>query len=391
MTELIFGCLTGKNAGPQSPEARERCGKLAGFAGIVSNLLLFALKLLVGIFSNSISVMADAVNNLSDSASSLITVIGFKLAGRPADEKHPYGHARYEYISGLLISCIILVIGFQFLLSSFRKALNPEPVEFSAAALLALAASVVVKLLQGAFYRRIGAAIGSSTLTAAAADSRNDALTTSAVLVSAAVARFTGLNLDGYTGMLVALFILWSGVGLIRDTLDPLLGLAPDRELVASIQEKILGYETVIGLHDLMVHNYGPGRCFSSVHVEFPAGQDIMLSHDIIDNIERDFAREMNIALVIHLDPVVTDDPALDALKRQVGEIALSIDPVLSIHDFRMVAGPIHTNLIFDVVVPSGFKLEDAALLERFDREIKTVNEAYFCVVNVDRSYISTK
>ena len=369
---------------------RERYGALAGTVGIASNLLLFAAKLLAGLLSGSISIAADAVNNLSDSAASLITLVGFKLAVRPADEDHPYGHARYEYISGLLIACIILVIGFQFLVSSFRKVLAPSPVTYSPVFWCILVASMLLKAWQGRFNAKVGRIIGSPALAATAADSRNDVLTTGAILASAVLSRLTGLQVDGVMGVLVALFILYAGVGLIRQILSPLLGEAPERALVEEIQRKILGYASVIGLHDLMVHNYGPNRRFASVHVEFPAEQDIMVSHDIIDAIERDFATHLGISLVIHLDPVITSDPRLDELKTWVQQVASGIAPELSVHDFRMVEGVSHKNLIFDVLVPPRCKLSNKALREQITQEVGRVDGAYFCVITIDRSCISS-
>lgn len=387
MTKFLIRLFAGEDTA--SPGAREKLGRLAGIAGIGSNLLLFIAKLAIGLLSGSISILADAVNNLSDSASSVITLVGFHLSARPADSRHPYGHARYEYLSGLAVSCIIFVIGVQFLISSFQKVLNPSPVEFSAALVVVLVLSIAVKFWQGRFNSAIGKEIGSATLAATAADSRNDVLTTAAVLLSAVIAHFTGWNLDGIMGMAVALFILISGLSLIRDALDPLVGTAPDKELVQLIQEKILAYDTVIGLHDLMVHNYGPDRRFASVHVEFPASQDILVSHDIIDNIERDFVLELNIMLVIHLDPVVTDDPRLDALRGEVEAITAAIDPALSIHDFRMVEGTSHTNLLFDVVVPPKFYISDTALRERYAQAVESIAEStLYCVITIDRNYI---
>lgn len=388
MTNLLIRMFIKDENNVHSAAVRERYGLLAGIVGIISNFILFVLKLAIGFLTGSISIMADAVNNLSDSASSVITLVGFKLSGMPADEEHPYGHARFEYIGGLVVSCVILVVGFQFLTSSFKKVLSPSPVEFSLPVFIVLAVSIAIKMWQGLFNRKIGRRIDSTALMATAVDSRNDVLTTSAVLVSAVISYVLDWNLDGYMGMVVAAFILYSGVGLIRETLNPLLGMAPDRELVERIQEKIMSYESVIGLHDMMVHNYGPDRCFASVHVEFPAKQDIMISHDIIDNMERDFARDMNISMVIHLDPVVTDDPRIDAMQQQVREIAAGIDPVLDIHDFRMVEGASHTNLIFDIVVPPRFRLSDRELRRELDEAVKTLDETYYVVVTIDHSYI---
>jgi len=365
-------------------------GKLAGLLGIGSNLLLFALKLLAGMLSGSIAIMADAVNNLSDCGSSVITLVGFHLSGIPADEKHPYGHARFEYISGLVVSALVLLIGFEFFKSSVAKIINPTPVAFGPLSFAILAASVVIKLCQGLFNKQVGETIQSGALAATAADSRNDALTTATVLVAALIMRMTGWNLDGWMGVAVAAFVLVSGGKLVLETLDPLLGVAPDRALVEMIQAKILGCESVIGMHDLVVHNYGPQRCFASVHVEMPANQDIMVSHDIIDNIERDFARQMDISLVIHLDPIDTDDARTNAMRHLAVRAVAEFDNTLSLHDFRMVAGKTHTNLIFDIVIPPRYKCSDSRLREEISRRIQVPGETIYCVITIDRSYTST-
>ncbi len=372
----------------QDAQVREDYGKLAGVVGIVTNLLLSLIKFSVGLLFNSIAVIADAVNNLTDSASSVVTLVGFKLSGKPADEKHPYGHERIEYISGLIISFIILILGFQLAQSSFAKILDPSEPETGIAAYVALVVSILIKLWQGAFYRKMGGAIDSMTLTAASSDSLNDVISTSVILLGMIVTYFSGFNLDGYLGLGVALFIMVSGVKLIIDTSNPLLGMAPKQELVDQIYEKIMSYEGIIGLHDLTVHNYGPSRCFASVHCEVPASQDIMISHDIIDNIERDFLKEMKIHLVIHLDPVVTDDERTNELRNQVKGLVKDISPELSIHDFRVVFGTTHSNLIFDIVVPFGFRLSDAVLMELVEQKIASLDPNYHAVLTIDHSYV---
>ena len=389
MTNLLINTFI-KDKNINSGAARGNYGKLAGAVGIVCNVILFALKLFVGLMSGSISIMADAMNNLSDGAASLITFAAFKLSQMPADEDHPYGHARYEYISGVIVSCLIIVIGFQFLISSFQRVLNPSPVEYEIYFWAILAFSMLAKLWLGLFSSKIGGIIESPLLEAAAADSRNDVIITGAVLISAAFSHYTGNVIDGYMGVLVAAFILYSGVGLIKQTLSPLLGEAPENSLVKEIQKKILSYDSVIGLHDLMVHDYGPKRRFASVHVEFSAEQDIMVSHDVIDNIERDFAAELQISLVVHLDPVMVNDPLLNELREQVREITKGISPKLDIHDFRMVKGITHNNLIFDVELPTEFEISNKSLREQISSEVKKINQDYFCVITIDRSYIKS-
>lgn len=370
----------------QRTDVRERYGTLAAAVGILSNIFLCIIKGLIGLFSGSIAVTADAVNNLSDAGSSVITLLAFKIAGKPADEEHPYGHARMEYISGMAVSFIIILLGLELMGSSFEKILHPEEVGVSALTYLVLIVSIAVKLWQGMFNRNLGKRISSEALQATAADSLNDVFSTGAVLLSTLVYQFTAIPIDGWVGMLVAIFITVSGVKLIMETGSPLLGQAPDPQMVRELEEKITAYDGVIGIHDLQVHNYGPGRVFATVHAEVPANRDILVSHDIIDNIEREVGHEMNLNLVIHMDPVVTDDERLNQLHAQVQQIVAGIDSDLSMHDFRAVFGPTHTNLVFDVVVPPGFSLSDSELSRRIEQQVQTLG-SYFCVITVDHNY----
>ena len=370
----------------QRTDVRERYGTLAAVVGILSNIFLCIIKGLIGLFSGSIAVTADAVNNLSDAGSSVITLLAFKIAGKPADEEHPYGHARMEYISGMAVSFIIILLGLELMGSSFEKILHPEEVGVSALTYLVLIVSIAVKLWQGMFNRSLGKRISSEALQSTAADSLNDVFSTGAVLLSTLVYQFTAIPIDGWVGMLVAIFITVSGVKLIMETGSPLLGQAPDPQMVRELEEKITAYDGVIGIHDLQVHNYGPGRVFATVHAEVPANRDILVSHDIIDNIEREVGHEMNLNLVIHMDPVVTDDERLNQLHAQVQQIVAGIDSNLSMHDFRAVFGPTHTNLVFDVVVPPGFSLSDSELSRRIEQQVQTLG-SYFCVITVDHNY----
>ena len=370
----------------QRTDVRERYGTLAAAVGILSNIFLCIIKGLIGLFSGSIAVTADAVNNLSDAGSSVITLLAFKIAGKPADEEHPYGHARMEYISGMAVSFIIILLGLELMGSSFEKILHPEEVGVSALTYLVLIVSIAVKLWQGMFNRNLGKRISSEALQATAADSLNDVFSTGAVLLSTLVYQFTAIPIDGWVGMLVAIFITVSGVKLIMETGSPLLGQAPDPQMVRELEEKITAYDGVIGIHDLQVHNYGPGRVFATVHAEVPANRDILVSHDIIDNIEREVGHEMNLNLVINMDPVVTDDERLNQLHAQVQQIVAGIDSNLSMHDFRAVFGPTHTNLVFDVVVPPGFSLSDSELSRRIEQQVQTLG-SYFCVITVDHNY----
>ena len=367
------------------PRIREKSGRVAGAIGIMTNFLLFAIKLAAGFISGSVAVMADAVNNLTDSGSSIIMLVGFKLAGKPADEKHPFGHARIEYLAGVIVSFVVLFLGLQLGMTSIEKIITPQPAEFNVLSLSILVISIAVKLWQCFFYRSVGKTIHSDTVFATSSDSRNDVIATSVVLLGAVITKFTSLNLDGYLGLAVAVFIVVSGVKLIMETGNPLLGMAPDEALVKSIYEKILSYEGIFGIHDLTVHNYGEGKCFASVHCEVPAERDILVSHDIIDNIERDFQRDLGIHLVIHLDPVVTEDERTNKLREQVRNLLRVVYPQASLHDFRVVWGVTHSNVVFDIAVPFSLKETDQQIKERVDQAIKTLDPDYRTVVTVDR------
>lgn len=388
MTNLLIKLFIKDSKNIGNFKVRGKFGTFASIIGIASNLVLFIIKIITGILLNSIAITADAINNLSDSSSSVVTLIGFKISGKPADAKHPYGHARMEYISGLIVSFIILVLGLQLVLSSIEKIIKPETPKFSMLSIWVLLISIIIKLWQSLFYQNIGKKIKSTTLIATSVDSRNDILSTSAVLIAIIVTRFTGFNLDGYMGAIVAIFILITGVKLVLDTINPLLGTAPSKELVESIYKKILSYDNILGLHDLTVHNYGETKCFASVHCEVPAEQDIMVSHDIIDNIERDFLKGNGIHLVIHLDPIITNDEKTDELKAQVKNIFTQISPDISMHDFRVVRGKSHSNLIFDLVAPFDFELSDDELIELISDKIHDINLNYHAVITVDHDYV---
>ncbi len=367
------------------PQIREKSGRVAGAVGIVTNLVLFVIKLVAGFVSGSVAVMADAVNNLTDSGSSIVMLVGFKLAGKPADEKHPFGHARIEYLSGVIVSFIVLFLGLELGKTSIEKIISPEPADFSVMALAILGVSILIKLWQCFFYRSVGKTIHSDTVFATSSDSRNDVIATSVVLLGAVITKLTDLNLDGFLGLAVAVFIVVSGVKLIMETGNPLLGMAPDEELVKTIYEKILSYEGIFGIHDLTVHNYGEGKCFASVHCEVPAERDILVSHDIIDNIERDFQRDLGIHLVIHLDPIVTEDERTNKLREQVRKLLHVVYPEASLHDFRVVWGVTHSNVVFDVAVPFSLKESDQQIKDRIDQAVKTLDPDYRTVLTIDR------
>ncbi len=389
LTELLLRLFIKETPGRTEQAMRRRYGTLSGVVGICTNIALVAGKLAVGLVSGSISIIADAVNNLSDAASSIVTLVGFRMAAKPADREHPFGHARFEYLSGLVVSIMILLIGVELLKSSVDKIIHPEPINASLITVIVLLLSALLKLWQGSFYRTVGKRISSAALMASATDSMSDVVSTTAVLVSTAIAWQTGLQLDAYMGLAVAVFILYSGIKMIKETLSPILGEAPDEALVLEIEQRIKGYDGVIGMHDLMVHNYGPGNSFASAHVEVDAKADILKSHDLIDNIEREISRELGIQLVIHHDPVVTDDPELNELMAYVTGVVVGIDPSLNLHDFRIVRGPTHTNLIFDVVVPCGWATPHAELADAIAAQIKRRDPTLYAVITIDSSYIS--
>lgn len=366
---------------------RASYGKLSGKVGIFCNAFLFAVKFIMGTISGSVSITADAVNNLSDAASSVISLIGFKMAEKPADEDHPYGHAIYEYLSGLTVAVMIILIGFELFKTSFDKVLHPSTVDFSIALVIVLAVSILIKLWMALFNKSLGKKINSSALEATAADSRNDVISTSAVLAAAVISHFFKINLDGYMGIAVAVFILYSGIGLVKDTLDPLLGKAPEPELVDYIQKKILSYDGVLGTHDLMIHDYGPGRKFASVHVEMAAEGDVLKSHDVIDNIERDFLSKDNLNIIVHYDPIVTKDDIVNDFRSWLMEQVKSIDPHLSIHDLRIVPGNSHTNLVFDCVMPHCINMSPSELKAEIRRLVNIKYPNYYCIITIDSSY----
>lgn len=383
--DFIMKALVPGYGKKDEPQIREKSGRVAGAVGIVTNFLLFVIKLIAGFVSGSVAIMADAVNNLTDSGSSIVMLVGFKLAGKPADEKHPFGHARIEYLSGVIVSFIVLFLGLELGMTSVEKIITPQDAEFSTVALAILLVSILIKLWQCFFYRSVGKTIHSDTVFATSSDSRNDVIATSVVLLGALITRFTSLNLDGFLGLAVAIFIVISGVKLIMETGNPLLGMAPDEKLVRTIYEKILSYDGIFGIHDLTVHNYGEGKCFASVHCEVPAERDILVSHDIIDNIERDFQRDLGIHLVIHLDPIVTEDERTNKLREQVRKLLRVVYPQASMHDFRVVWGVTHSNVVFDVAVPFSLKESDQQIRDRIDEAVKTLDSDYRTVLTIDR------
>ncbi len=387
MTELLVRLFVKNREQIQNEKVRTAYGKMAGWVGIFCNVLLFTGKMIIGLISGSVSISADAINNLSDASSNIISLLGFKMGSKPADQGHPYGHARYEYLSGLFVSVLIIVIGVELLRTSIQKVRNPEPIEFNLIMGIILVASILVKLWMAVFNRAIGNRISSETLIATAADSRNDVITTCAVLCASLISKYSNLNLDGWMGILVALFILYSGAGLVKDTLDPLLGKAPDPALVERIQRKIMSYDGVLGTHDLMIHDYGPGRLFASVHVEMAAEEDPLKSHDIIDTIERDFLEQDNLNMIIHYDPIVTKDEQVGSLRSWLSSSVQKIDERLTIHDLRMIPGQTQTKMIFDCVVPHEFQMSDEELKQAIQQMVSEEYPGYHCMITVDKDF----
>ncbi|MDD3242113.1 MAG: cation diffusion facilitator family transporter [Eubacteriales bacterium] len=371
----------------KDPAVRQRYGNFGSTVGIVTNVLLCAGKLAVGLLFHSVSVTADAVNNLSDAGSSVISLVSFKMANRPADAKHPFGHARIEYIAALIVAFLIVILGIELIKSSITKIITPDEIAFSVMTVVVLVLSIAAKLGLYLMNKKLGKRIDSSVMQATATDSLSDVLATSGVLLSTLLSPVFHFSLDGYMGAVVAVFIIISGFRIAVDTMDHLVGQAPSEELIHDISAYVLKYEGVIGIHDLMIHNYGPNRCFASVHAEVEADRDIMVSHDIMDNIERDIAADLGIHLVIHLDPVDTENEEVNALRRQVAALVRGIDGALSMHDFRTVSGLTHRNLIFDVQVPYTCAKSDQQILEELHRGIKAMSADYFAVVTLDRTY----
>ena len=388
MTEFLLRSFIKDADNIDDPQVRERYGMLSSIVGVCCNILLFAGKFLLGTLTNSIAIAADAFNNLSDVGSSMVTYIGFKLASKPADSDHPFGHGRIEYLSGLVVSFLILLVGVEVGKNAIEKILNPTPVEFSVVAIVGLLMSIAVKLWMGSFNKKLGKKINSAAMEATATDSISDAVSTSATMISVIAAAFTELPVDGVIGLLVAVLILKAGWGAMQDTLSPLLGQKADPELVDALEEKLIAYDGILGIHDLIVHDYGPGRRFASVHAEVPANKDVMLSHDVIDTAEREVGAALNIELVIHMDPIETDDAATAIMRQLVAEKVKEIDSSFTIHDFRMVIGGELTNLIFDIVVTQNTKLSDQQVKDEIQKKMKAVDPNCFTVVLVDHAYV---
>ena len=376
-----------KTEGRDVAALRKEYGILCGAVGIALNVLLFAGKFFAGTLSGSIAITADAFNNLSDAGSSFVTLLGFQLAGQKPDSDHPFGHGRIEYLSGLAVSMLILLMGFELAKSSLDKILHPAPVDSSWLVIAILCVSIAVKLYMSFYNRSLGKKLNAPAMLATAADSLSDSVATTAVLIATLVGRFSGLMIDGWCGILVAAFILWSGFNAAKDTINPLLGTPPTHEFVDQIKHLVMAHPAIIGIHDLIVHDYGPGRVMISLHAEVSASENVLELHDEIDNVESELREKLGCEAVIHMDPIVTDDGITEETRERVEALVHCIDDEINIHDFRMVVGPTHTNVIFDAVVPYGFRLTDSEVEEKIKTAVRTLDGNYFAVVKVERSY----
>ena len=361
---------------------------MAGIVGIISNGLLCAMKIVIGLISGSIAIVADGINNLADASSSVITLAGFRLASMPEDEEHPYGHARMEYLAGTAVSIVIILVGVELGKNSLEKILDPTPLDFSPAVVIVLLIAIAVKIWQALFNINAGKKINSLALIATGTDSRNDVIATAVVLAGILIGHFFDLQIDGYLGMAVALFILWSGISLVKETVSPLLGEAPDPELVKEIEDMASSFDGVLGTHDLVVHNYGPGKIFASIHIEVDSKVDVMISHDLVDNIEKKLSKDLNILLTAHMDPVNTQDPNREPLKDIISDTLFKIDGVFGFHDLRIIPGNTHTNVVLDVVIGSDCSSSKADIANALSEAVHGFNATFECVPEFDTSYV---
>lgn len=389
MTDLIVKTFIKDHKNINDSKVRTRYGILSGCVGIAVNVILCLLKFFVGSLTGSIAITADAVNNLSDAGSSAVTVFGFKMAGKPADRDHPFGHGRIEYITAMIVSFIILFMGIELAIQSVEKIRSPENVQFSLIGAVIIAVSILGKLWLAFFNKSLGRKIHSPAMTAVVADSISDIAATSITLIALILSNFfPNLHIDGWLGIVVACFVLKAGLDIFRDTLSTLIGKSPSKELVEALKKKILSYDHVSGIHDLIVHSYGPGRDFATVHVEMPSDLNVMVGHNIIDDIENDVKKEMGIDLTIHYDPIEVNNERVTELKEITESVVRKVNPELSIHDFRIVDGPMHTNLIFDVVIPYGFKESPKEIISEISSQISEINSSYFTVIKAEHSFV---
>ncbi len=388
MTELLLRIFIKNYNNTKDSEVREKYGTLGSIVGIVVNILLSAGKYIIGVISKSVSITADAINNLADAASCIVTLVSFKMSARKPDKEHPFGHGRIEYIAALAVGFLVELMGYELIKSSINKIIHPEPVVFSIPAALVLLISILGKVWLYFFNRKLGNKIQSPVMLAVAKDSLSDTIATFVSAVSLILSLFTELAVDGFMGIIVSLFILYSGYGILKDAISVLLGVPPEAETVDELVGYILSHKEVIGIHDLVIHSYGASRIFASVHAEISADEDILIAHDTVDNIEKAVKEKFGIELVVHIDPVETNNEKANALKAIATETVCEISKELSIHDFRIVDGPTHTNLVFDVVVPHRFEISEANLKRIIEEKINSINGNYYCVITIDNSYV---
>ena len=377
-----------QQGGPYGADTRRRCGMLSGAVGIFFNLLLFAGKLTAALLSGSVAIIADAFNNLSDAGSAVVTIVGFKLSGKKPDPEHPFGHGRFEYITGFIVSIVILMMGYELARSSIKGIMNPAEVEFSTLTVIVLAVSICVKLYMALYNRRLALTIGSAAIDAVSRDSISDVAATSAVLITLLISRYTELKLDSWAGLAVSLFILYSGISSAKETIAPLLGMKPSKELVEEIEKIVMSHAQIAGMHDLVVHDYGPGRLMISLHAEVPSSIEVFEAHSVIDDTENELSEKLGCEAVIHFDPIDTDDKELDRLKAVVVRIIKNIDPTITIHDFRYIPGPINTKLIFDIVLSYGMKKCDEDVKKQVAEEVLKELPNHYCIIRCDKSFI---
>lgn len=389
MNDFLFKKFIKDYENVKDSDVRDSYGKLAGTVGIVSNSLLCIMKIFIGWISGSIAIIADGINNLADASSSIITLVGFKLAALPEDEEHPYGHARIEYLAGMAVSVMIILVGVELGKSSIDKILEPSPLEFSWVLVAVLILAIVIKVWQARFNISTGKKINSLALMATGADSRNDVISTCVVLLGVLIGHFAEIQIDGYLGLLVAVFIIWSGICLVKETVSPLLGEAPDHELVEQIAQIAKSHEGILDIHDLAVHNYGPGKIFASIHLEVDASVDVMKSHDLVDNVEHEIANKLNINITAHMDPVDLSTPYRAEIMGIIKNAIEPIDGVVSMHDLRLVTGPTHTNVIFDIVISPGCKFSQDEIKKIIDDAIHKKYPNFFTAIDFDKSYIN--
>lgn len=387
MTNILLRLFIKDYKNTQNNLVREKYGVLGGTVGIVLNLILAAAKLIIGTFSGSISITADAINNFSDAGSSIITLIGFKMSNKPADTTHPFGHGRIEYISGLIVAFIVLLFGFDLIKTSVERIINPTDITYSIWVIVVLVLSILGKIWLGLFNRKLGKAINSAAMTAVFTDCVSDCGATAVTIISMLLSHYAGLNVDGILGIVVAIIILIAGINIVKDTINPLLGQPPEKELVDAIEKLIMSYDKVVGIHDLIIHNYGSAKTFGSVHVEVPANENVLVVHEIMDDIEVAVKKEFGIEIVAHTDPIETDNEVVNQNKNELIKTIKDIDENLSIHDFRLVSGPNHTNLIFDVVLPYESKMTEKEITDVIKSKVKESKPNFNCVITVDRNY----